>query len=734
MGEILIDNDLLMRAAKRNSYFVPPDNLVFFGIRGMMPVDIARTDFSEVQVGRVAPIDFLRMRCTIGQWRPGSRTVALFAGSTVPSRSNVQKALKLRGAGTNLLMLGRYEFVRGDHKPGKQNGHRAFRQGGFEPVWRTADDLDYDPHDIVDTGTGPGDYVWDNIHCAYHDDPEAGYSSAGCQVVCGLPRSPSRDMAQETGPWRVFVNNGYESGQQRFTYFLFSARELAQLGSPADSSLRQVVRYGSSGAHVRTIQTALGAQGYLQGPVDGEFGRQSLLALLAFQRKQFGPDAADGVCGPATAAALGVVAPLLDAAGAAEQPATLSVPADTGREDLPDESDVNSETGTAIDTLLGALQKSAAANRQPPTGVTSVTAADGGRANFERCQAVIKAFEGGFVNDPHDPGKATNFGITIATLSRARGRNVTPNDVQQMSYDEAKDILFEEYWLRSACQQMPGPLALAVYNATVHCGPKRSAVILQRVLNDNGAQVSVDGAIGKQTLTAIAAAPLPDLLSDVIDGYEAFLRSLKIFPRYGKGFLRRVARLRLEATGWLKEQGSNLSDIQTPKVPEEDTMTPEQRSDMIKSILDAMVTGGPLADGTSSSALASDRMNFVDLLRSAASDLEKTIGPILPPNSAATTELTPVNGALGQWLGKLLDGRKSALGIIAAVVSALFLPAQTTAGGTGSVLGDLIPYVGMFFAKASPIALPISLGLTLWGLLGKQDKIARAVNLQAKTK
>mgnify|MGYP002516081844 CR=1 FL=1 len=45
----------------------------------------------------------------------------------------------------------------------------------------------------------------------------------------------------------------------------------------------------------------------------------------------------------------------------------------------------------------------------------------------------IRSWEGGFVNDPHDPGGATNKGITLATFRTVYGKNKTVSDLKKMS-------------------------------------------------------------------------------------------------------------------------------------------------------------------------------------------------------------------------------------------------------------------------------------------------------------
>lgn len=320
MTEITIDRALIGRLAARNNFLIPDDDLLFFGIRGALPVDISGTPFAAEHALRLTDFNHVQMRCTLGQLRLANDRLAVFPGSTVPSRPNVEAARRNGGTGANMLMLGKYRYVRGIHKLGRPGGHRAFRQAEFFPVWRNSDDMDFDLSDRPDLD---GDLVWDNLHCAYHDNLDTpGFSSAGCQVICGHPRSAVRGNRPETGPWKRFIDNSYGSAgaQARYTYLLFSGAEAAMVAGKPDSEIMQSVRFGSSGDLVRIVQTALIAKGYELGTVDGDFGRNTIEAVMAFQRREFGPGQADGIVGANTAEALGLTLPRLSRADAAPVP------------------------------------------------------------------------------------------------------------------------------------------------------------------------------------------------------------------------------------------------------------------------------------------------------------------------------------------------------------------------------------------------------------------------------
>ena len=83
----------------------------------------------------------------------------------------------------------------------------------------------------------------------------------------------------------------------------------------------------------------------------------------------------------------------------------------------------------------------------------------------------IDQFEGGFVNDPDDPGGATNFGITIADLRRWRKQPTTPDDVRAMTRDTAIQIYWVYYWNAPNIGALPDELQPVVFDAGVNLGP-----------------------------------------------------------------------------------------------------------------------------------------------------------------------------------------------------------------------------------------------------------------------
>lgn len=176
--------------------------------------------------------------------------------------------------------------------------------------------------------------------------------------------------------------------------------------------------------------------------------------------------------------------------------------------------------------------------------------------NFPRVHEIIAKWEGRYSDDAADPGGATNYGITIGELGKWRGQPVTKAEVKALTYDEALKIFRTNYWEPLRCAEMPISVALMTYNCGVNSGISRGAKFLQECLNKQLLGVAVDGSIGPETLVAVMKADRSKLVSDYAATYEAFYRSLKTFPTFGKGWLNRLKDVTGTARMWITDDGS----------------------------------------------------------------------------------------------------------------------------------------------------------------------------------
>lgn len=129
--------------------------------------------------------------------------------------------------------------------------------------------------------------------------------------------------------------------------------------------------------------------------------------------------------------------------------------------------------------------------------------------------------EGGYVNDPDDPGGVTKFGVTVHTMRRlgldlTGDGKVDASDVRQLSRAEAKRIFIQHYFHAPGISNLPEALQATVFDMQVNAGAN-AVKILQRLLGKLGNPVRVDGKLGPRTAAAAhrAAKAAPEHITDI---------------------------------------------------------------------------------------------------------------------------------------------------------------------------------------------------------------------------
>jgi lysozyme family protein len=151
--------------------------------------------------------------------------------------------------------------------------------------------------------------------------------------------------------------------------------------------------------------------------------------------------------------------------------------------------------------------------------------------NFDQAFDRLLGHEGGYVNDPRDPGGETNWGITVS-VARAEGYGGPMRDLPR---DTAKAIYKAKYWAPVHADELPDSVRFDVFDAAVNHGTSQAAKWLQRAAGANA-----DGVIGAQTVAAARAAG--PLIAAAFNGYRLqFYTDLNTWPTFGKGWARRVA-------------------------------------------------------------------------------------------------------------------------------------------------------------------------------------------------
>lgn len=161
--------------------------------------------------------------------------------------------------------------------------------------------------------------------------------------------------------------------------------------------------------------------------------------------------------------------------------------------------------------------------------------------SFEKALPLVLVHEGGDVDHPKDPGGRTSHGVIQRVYDGWRkSKGLPKRDVWISTAEERAAIYRAQYWDAARCDELPIGVGYVVFDGAVNSGPSQSVKWLQRALG-----VVVDGNIGAATIAAANAHPDHDeLIAGICAKRLAFLRALRTWPTFGKGWQRRVDEVR----------------------------------------------------------------------------------------------------------------------------------------------------------------------------------------------
>ncbi len=160
---------------------------------------------------------------------------------------------------------------------------------------------------------------------------------------------------------------------------------------------------------------------------------------------------------------------------------------------------------------------------------------------FEQAFNYLLLFEGGFSDDKNDKGGITKFGISERSY---------PNiDITQLTLEEAKNIYYEDFWLKNKCDKIiHTKVAIKLFDISVNTGLKVAARILQRAVRASGIMLSEDGIIGEKTINSV----------NKIDG-GILLSALKSeIAGYYRIIITKNDRLKVFENGWLNRAYADI--------------------------------------------------------------------------------------------------------------------------------------------------------------------------------
>ena len=164
------------------------------------------------------------------------------------------------------------------------------------------------------------------------------------------------------------------------------------------------------------------------------------------------------------------------------------------------------------------------------------------KENFDQSFEMVLKHEGGYVNDPRDPGGRTNLGVTQRAWEGYVGKPVDEDFMRKLTPEGVKPFYKAMYWDKIKGDQLPNGVDYAAYDLAVNSGVGRAAKFLQTI-----AGVMADGVLGPKSMGAIRECNPEHTVDALCDMRLDFLKRLSNFDIYGKGWAGRVARVRAKA-------------------------------------------------------------------------------------------------------------------------------------------------------------------------------------------
>jgi lysozyme family protein len=169
--------------------------------------------------------------------------------------------------------------------------------------------------------------------------------------------------------------------------------------------------------------------------------------------------------------------------------------------------------------------------------------------NFARALTLVLKSEGGWSDEPADPGGATMRGVTLATFRRYVKANGTKADLHAITQAQLETVYRRQFWDEVHGAELPDGVDYAAFDFAVNSGPERAAEYLQRVVG-----VKDDGRLGPESFKAINAKPAGVIIDTYCDSRLAFMKRAKnaktgklLWPTFGKGWTSRMIDVRRDA-------------------------------------------------------------------------------------------------------------------------------------------------------------------------------------------
>ncbi|MBS0237314.1 MAG: TIGR02594 family protein [Proteobacteria bacterium] len=192
---------------------------------------------------------------------------------------------------------------------------------------------------------------------------------------------------------------------------------------------------------------------------------------------------------------------------------------------------------------------------------------------FAKLLTHVLEMEGGYSNDPYDPGGPTNRGVTLEVYANFKGQTIDagsrPRLIAELKSipDAVVEAIYDRrYYEPAHCSLFTAPLALMHFDAAVNHGVGAAIRMLQQAVN-----VTVDGEIGPETLSAIDGRRLIDLIDDYAEIRRTRYRALPHFWRFGRGWLKRVDATLALGKSWASAEGTTRGLLEPAQIAKGET-------------------------------------------------------------------------------------------------------------------------------------------------------------------
>lgn len=148
--------------------------------------------------------------------------------------------------------------------------------------------------------------------------------------------------------------------------------------------------------------------------------------------------------------------------------------------------------------------------------------------NFDEAFDKLINHEGGYVNNPRDPGGETKYGISK--------RQYPQEDIKNLTLTRAKAIYAKDYWAGVGCDLVPEGLKFDLFDTAVNSGPGRAVKLLQQTVGQ-----AQDGVLGPLTLQALKTAPSSVFAARFNGSRLLFMTQLHNWDDAGRGWAVRIA-------------------------------------------------------------------------------------------------------------------------------------------------------------------------------------------------